>query len=114
MLELEILFVQLFPEAGPRAAPFSLREIGIVLTEAYQREISYHQVHRAFSRLLDNPNTTEIVRPLENEEREMQFSAPAARRIARRVVGSELPAKYRKTVGNEKKSAIPKQSASHL
>jgi hypothetical protein len=44
----------------------------------------------------------------------MQFSAPAARRIARRVVGSELPAKYRKTVGNEKKSAIPKQSASHL
>jgi hypothetical protein len=113
MLELEILFVQLFPEAGTRAAPFTLREIGLILSEAYKREISYHQVHRAFSRLLDNPNTSQIVRPLESEERELLFSAPAARRIARRVVGSELPAKYRKTVGKEKKSTIPNQSAKH-
>lgn len=101
MLELEALFVQLFPEASRQSArgePFTLCEIADVLSEAYRCRISYRNVHRAFAWLINNPVSTEAVHPLDCDGRELQFSAKAARRIARRVVGSKLPAKYKTTL----------------
>ena len=95
MIELEILFIQLFPEKGTRAAPFTLREIASVLSEAYNCKISYNAVHRAFAGMLRNSHTSGAVRPLHGSGRELLFSANAARRIARRAMNSQLPPKYK-------------------
>ena len=103
MFELECLMVQLFPESGMRGQPFTLKEIAQVLSECYGYEIPYWRVHRCWADLSANPHTREAVRQLPGDERFIQFSAAAARRIARRVVQGRLPDRFQQFVQHKTK-----------
>lgn len=110
-LELDCLLIQIFAEGGAAGAPFTLKEITLKLSEAYNRRFTYSAIHRAWAALADNPNTAEIVRPLPGDSRALEFDAVAARRIARRVVHGHLPARYEDMLRERKLIATKAQSA---
>ena len=109
-LDLEALFIQLFPEkkenaqdSEDRCEPFTLDEIAKVLTSAGYGVISDQTVRRAWKHLLDSDVTYDLVKPIDSDRREFEFMAKAARRIARRAVRSELPVKYRNSFRETRK-----------
>ncbi len=76
-------------------APFTLREITERISDTIEPGITYGRVHRAFATLSDHASTADIVKPLDDSERCLMFSAEAAQRIARKAVSRRTVEKLR-------------------
>lgn len=92
IMPLLIALMEIFP---PALAPYTLKEITDRLDSFLEPGISYGRVHRAFATLSDHTSTAALVKPLDDSERCLLFSAEAAQRIARKAVSRRLVAKLR-------------------